>query len=497
MERDARTPSLARTVLTGAGLIAVAGGIGKLFSLVTSPILTRLLGPSPYGVVALLGTVTSFATTVAMLGVDLSYSRYYLAAGQREREAAVERFCWRFAIGMALVAPFAGAAAWRAGSGRTGLSSGLAVMVAAGTFLAVINTMATTRQRMKGAYVRIAASIAAGGGVGAALAIVLALVWRKDEWSLLVGAAAGVAVGTAIAGLPSLAVFTKSSGLPRSSRWEVIRLGLSGVVTAPMFWLMSSADRWFIGMWHGQGPLGVYSFASTVGVMGTMLNSAIVVAWFPEMFKTYEASPEKAAPEIGRLWARLAGFLMIVWVAVSAAGGDMIRLLAAPSFHGGTSYVPWIAAGVFFYGITSLATTGLAIGMDLAPVAGWWIAGALTNVGLNFFLVRAMGAAGAAVSGALSFAVIAVGAMRSSQKRYFLPISWRRLGAAAGLALAFGAAMSPPWSGSALTSLCLKLPVGIGCAAALTWVVAPDWAARLLRGEFTLWPPRPGSAGPA
>jgi O-antigen/teichoic acid export membrane protein len=133
---------LARTVITGAGLLAVAGGIGRLFSLVSSPILTRVLGPSPYGVVALLGTVTSFATTAALLGVDLSYSRYFLAADP-ERAYAVERFCWRFAAGAAIAAATAAAAAWSLGV-NGGLSESLAVMVALGTFLPAMNVMATT-----------------------------------------------------------------------------------------------------------------------------------------------------------------------------------------------------------------------------------------------------------------------------------------------------------------------------------------------------------------
>jgi O-antigen/teichoic acid export membrane protein len=496
LEAGAKTPSLARTVVTGAGLIALAGGISRLFSLVTSPILTRLLGPSPYGVVALLGTVTSFATMIAMLGVDLSYARYCLAAEVPEQEASVERFCWRFAVGMASLASVAAGGAWWGFSRRMGLPADLAVMVAAGIFLPVVSVMATTRQRMKGAYLRIASSIIVAGGVGAVIAIVLALLWRRDAWALLVGTAVGVGAGAAIAGLPRREILTRGSGLSRSFRWDVVRLGLSGVVMASMYWLMSSADRWFIGMWQGQGPLGIYAFASNVGVMGILLNNAIVQAWFPEMYKTYEASREEAAAQIGRLWARLAVFLMIVWVAVSAVGGDMIKLLAAASFHGGTSYVPWVAGGVFFYGITDIATTGLAIRMDLKPVAAWWAIGAAANVGLNFFLVRAMGAKGAAVSACLSFALIAAGAMRSSQKRYYLPIPWKRLSAAAGLALAAGAGMSIPWSGSAMTSLCMKLPVGIGCAAALIWAVAPDWASRLLRGEFSIWPPRAGSSGP-
>ena len=479
MSRGTVTPSLARTVITGAGLLAVAGGIGRLFSLISSPILTRVLGPSPYGVVALLGTVTSFATTAALLGVDLSYSRYFLAADP-ERAYAVERFCWRFAAGAAIAAATAAAAAWSLGV-NGGLSESLAVMVALGTFLPAMNVMATTRQRLLGSYGRIAVSIVVSGGVGVALSILLALVWRPDAWAILVGTTAGITAGTVVAGLPSLRLFAKGSGLPVAHRWEILRLGLTGVVTAPMFWVMNSADRWIIGGCLGQETLGVYAFSINVGQMGAMLNNAITLAWFPEMLKAYEGSRDEATDAIGRMWTRLAIGLLVVWLAVTAAGGDLIRLLASPRFHEGRAYVPWMAGGIFFYGLSGLATTGHAIRMDLRPVAFWWIVAAAANVVLNVLLVRPLGAVGGAVAACASFALLAAGAMASSQKRFRLPIPWSRLVAMGMFAVVVGAGMAPSWAGSPLLSLAMKLPVGVLSAVILFRMVAPDWVERVWR----------------
>lgn len=476
MSRGPVTPSLARTVITGAGLLAVAGGIGRLFSLLSSPILTRVLGPSPYGVVALLGTVTSFATTAALLGVDLSYSRYFLAADP-ERAPAVERFCWRFAAGTALAASTAAAAAWVLGV-HGGLPESLAVMVVLGTFLPAMNVMVTTRQRLMGSYGRIAVSIVVSGGVGVVLSILLALAWRPDAWAILVGSAAGLAAGTVVAGLPSFGLFAKGSGLPAAYRWEILRLGLTGVVTAPMFWVMNSTDRWIIGGWLDQETLGIYAFSVNVGQMGAMLNNAITLTWFPEMLKAFEGSRDEAAEAIGRMWTRLAVGLLVVWLAVTAAGGDLISLLASPRFHEGRGYVPWTAGGVFFYGLSGLATTGHAIRMDLRPVAFWWIVAAAANVVLNVFLVRPLGAIGGAVAACASFALLAAGAMASSQKRFRLPIPWGRLGAVGMFVVVAGAGMAPSWSRSPLLSLAMKLPVGALLAVLLFRVVAPDWVER-------------------
>lgn len=475
--------SLARAVLGGTGLLAAAGLVTKLFGLASSPILTRLVGPAPYGVVALAGTISSLATTLAMMGVDLSYARYFFEGGGAKAEA-VERFCWRFSLGTGMAVSLLAGASWWWWEETAGSTGGVAALVAAGTFVAVGVAMATTRRRVRGGYFRIAAATVAGGAIGVALSVLLACRWRPDAWAMLGGALAGSAATVAILGIPSSATLLARSGLDAGQRRELLRMGFASAVTAPMFWVMNSADRWFLGAWAGHGPLGVYAFASGIGLTGMMVNTALTLAWFPEMSREYEASPGESTAGIGRLWARLAVLLMVTWLAVAAAGGDLIRLLADRKFHEGASLVPWLAGGVFFYGIAGLANTGLFLRKNLAPTAAWWVAGAAANVALNAFLVPGHGPLGASLAAFVSYAVIAGGMIASSQSRLSLPIPWGRLGVAAALSVVAGGLMSVPWGTSPLRSLLLKFPIGVVFAAVLAWVVAPDWTGRFLRGDF-------------
>lgn len=488
MSGSAGTPagggrSFARAVFGGAGLLAAAGILTKMFGLVSSPVLTRLVGPSPYGLVALAGTISSLATTVAMMGVDLSYARFYFDGGGEQGEA-VERFCWRFSLGVGLVVSLLAGVGWWWGSAAMSSPAELGVVVAASTLVAVAVSMATTRQRVRGGYSRIASATVGGGGVGVALSVLFAWLWRPDAWAMLVGALAGSAVTVALLGLPSPATLFRSSGLPPERRRDLLRMGFATVVTAPMFWLMNSADRWFLGAWSGQESLGIYAFASGIGLTGMLLNSAVTLAWFPEMSREYETSRENSPAAIGRIWARLAGLHMIVWVAVSAAGGDLILLLADRRFHEGAPLVPWLAAGVFFYGIAALANTGLVLRKNLAPTAAWWLVGAAANVACNTMLVRPLGPMGASLAACLGFAVIAAGMTWSAQSRLYLPIPWGRLAAAAAVSLAAGVLMHVPWGSSPFGSLLVKFPVGAAVAAVLARIVAPDWMKSFLRGEF-------------
>jgi O-antigen/teichoic acid export membrane protein len=269
-------------------------------------------------------------------------------------------------------------------------------------------------------------------------------------------------------------------------------MGFASAVTAPMFWVMSSVDRWFLGVWSGQGPLGVYAFASGIGLTGMMVNTALTLAWFPEMSREYEASREDALGGIGRLWARLAGLLMVTWLVVAAAGGDLIRLLADRRFHEGAPLVPWLAGGVFFYGMAGLANTGLFLRTNRAPSAAGWVAGAVANVAGNALLVGRLGPMGASLAACFGFFVIASGMTWSAQSRLYLPIPWGRILVAGAISLAAGVVMCGPWGASPIRSLLEKFPFGVVVAVAVMGTVAPDWLRRLVRGALGKGPDSDG-----
>lgn len=475
--------SLARSVLAGTGLMAVAGMAVKLLGLLSSPILTRLVGPEPYGVVALAGTISSFATTVAMMGVDLSYTRYFFE-GESARGEQVERFSWRFSIGTGLFMSILAGCAWWLLDASSGSPGGLGAIVAASTIVAVGIAMATTRRRVLGDYTRIAAATAAGSAIGIPLAVLLAWLWRADALAMLLGALAGSVSTVAILGIPSVGVLLSPSGLDGKQRREFLGMGFAAAVTAPLFWAMNSADRWFLGAWAGQGPLGVYAFASGIGLTGTMVIGALTTAWFPEMSRAYETFREESLGDIGRLWARFAAMHMVTWLAVAAAGGDVIRLVADPRFHAGAGLVPWLAGGVFFYGMAALANTGLFLAKTQAPTAAWWIAGAACNVACNALLVGRLGPMGASLAYCLGFSIIAAGMVRSAQSRMYLPIPWKKILIAGAITLAAGVLLCPDWGMGPIRNLLMKFPFGAAAAIAVMGIVAPDWLRRLARGAF-------------
>lgn len=472
--------SLAKHVIGGTAIITVAGIGARILSFLTVPIMSRLLGPEPYGEAALVGTTVSIATVLALLGIDMAYARFYLQ-GEESQRLSVEKFCWRFAIVGSLAVAFIAGVGWYFLGGRwVEWHKVIAGYVFIAITASVISTMAKTRVRLFGNYRKIAFVLFIAAILSAGLNITIALLGRHDVWALLIGTLAGSLTTILLLGIPAVKQLISPARISPQQTREIVSLGLAGSVTAPVYWLISSADRWFIGAFVGVSDIGIYSMASSVAMLGLMLNNSLTLTWFPEASRAYGAQGADSLPSIGRLWTRMVVGLAVVWVAITASGGDTLRLLAAPAFHGGVVFIPWLAGGVFFYGLASMANTQLFLSNQMRYAAYWWLFGGALNLAFNFLLVPKLGALGAAIAQGASYMVIALGIIYTSQRLLPMPIESGRLIPALILSLISGAAMSPPWHSHPLLSLLFKFPIGLLLIVLLLRIIAPDWYLRAL-----------------
>ncbi len=470
--------TFARRVLTGTAYLTLSSGSVRLLSIVLMPIVTRLLSPQAYGVASLAGTVISLATAFALAGLDVTYARAYHSV-QPPNGRVVEQFCWRVSLlGATVTAAIAGGAWLWLGTLYAEFNSAFAVFVALGIVAAVANTMAQVRARLASGYRRMALAIVVSGIVGAAANIAIAVWWRQDAVALLASMLLGYLTPALLLGAPPVSDLAETSILTREEGLSLIKIGLAAVVTAPMYWLVSSSDRWFLQYYRGAETVGLYSIGYNVASIGVMANAAIMSVWLPEASREYEQDPERAKAVLGHLMSRLVAAMALIWLVAASAGGDLVRWLAGERFHASADCIPFIAGGVFFYGVSQLGLYALVLVKRLKWAAAWWLGGGLGSAVLNAVLVPRFGAIGAAITQSTSFALIALGILATSQRLFRLELSWGRLITVLAVVLIAGRFMASPWHAASMLSLLTKLPVGLAVAAVASWAIAPDWVAR-------------------
>jgi O-antigen/teichoic acid export membrane protein len=470
--------TFSRRLVSGTTQLTLSNAVVRMLSIFSMPILTSRLNPQAYGVVALVGTAISLASVFALAGIDMSYARAY-HSNRPPSGAAVEHYCWRFALSASLIVGMPIAMVWWfLNRNPAEVDGSLVFLLTAGVILSIMHTMAQTRARLAGRYRSMSIAIIASGLTGTVASIGIALIWRQDAMALLVPMFIGYLLPILLLGTPSMARLLRPSSLNRTDGLTLVKIGLAGIVTAPMFWVLSSSDRWFLQYYYGADTVGIYSVGYSVAILGMMVNGAVMAVWLPEAAREYEQGPEQARDTLGWLMSRLVVLMALIWLMVVASGGDIIRWMANERFHAASEYVPYIAGGVFFYGISQLAFTGLMLVKQLKWTALWWLLGGPICVLLNLVLVPKYGGKGAAMTQSLSFAFISLGILATSQTMFRIALDWTRLAPTLMIVLLAGVLLAPSWSQIPFVSLLLKLPIGLAVSVIGAWLIAPDWCSK-------------------
>jgi len=479
--------SMGQRLAAGTTQLALSNAVVRMLSFATMPILTRLLTPEAYGTAAIAGTVISIVAVISLAGIDMSYARAFHSSSPPSG-APLEAFAWRYALGAAVLAGVIAAAAWwLAIAGSYQVPANIALWLALGVVLSVSNTMAQTGARLGNRYRALSGATLVAGLASASFSVAIALWWRADEIALIVSMLIGYLLPTLILGGPPISSLRSASGLDPHQRLEVLKIGLAGVVTAPALWMLSSLDRWYLGYYEGAASVGVYSIGYNVGLMGSVITGALQLIWLPEASREFEEDEEKARLLLGRLGEQCVAILGVVWLFITAAGGDLVRLLADPQYHSAAGIVPLIAGAGYLHGVAQLATTGLLLKKRLHLSIWWWLIAAGACVILNGLLVPSLGRLGAAWTQLATFGLLAFGIILTSQRLLPLQIRTGRLCIGIAGIAGIGLLMSPAWMTTPLTSLAVKLPIGLLTAWIAGRYLAPG-AIRILKQRLLSTP---------
>lgn len=450
----------------------------RMLALVTLPLLTRWLSPESYGEAALVSTVVALASVLGLVGIDMSYSRHFFS-DHRTDTKAVEVFCWRWAIGATMLVAGAFGVFWAQWLAvRLGADPALAGFVVIGIVASTLATMAKARARLRARYFRLSLTEFIAGLSAALITLLVAYTWRQDAWPLLLAMVVGYAIPVFGLGMPSLRLLSRYPGLDKGAAWRILQTGLAGVVTGPAYWIVSSSDRWFLASYHGSGEVGIYSIGATVGTVGMAVSMAITSAWLPELARAEAAPDADPGARRGELSQMLVAAMWVVWLAVMAAGGDMIRLLADERFHAATTVIPWLATGVLFYGVMHVGNAQLILLGKLKWAAAAWMGVLVLSLALNAQLVSSFGGVGAACAQAICFFVIMVLVWIPVLRVLPIKLRWGRLGASSALIVVAGTCMVAQWGESALMSMAIKFPLGLVLGALCFHSLAPSLSTR-------------------
>ena len=326
---------LRASMWTAGGFVAA-----QFLRLLSNLILTRLVQPEAFGLMAIVTVVIVGIEMMTDLGINTS-----IVQNRRgdDREFIDTAYTLKIIRGGLMAAIVAGLALPLANFYK---QPDLAYLLPAVAILVVIsgfgsNALAVAARRLwlgRATAITIAAQLAS-----AVVAIACAIVW-PNVWALIAGYAASTVSLTILSHLvfPN---FTSRIGWSKEAAWEIIGFGKWMFITSILVFAAGQADKLVLARLVPIGELGIYSIA----FMWAQLPVTAAQTWFGRMiFPVASEEFRKAEPDYRRLKRYRRHFLIAViavMVILNIAFDTVFHILYTPEYWPATAFFRVLLAG--------------------------------------------------------------------------------------------------------------------------------------------------------
>ncbi len=391
--------------------------LGKAGALILVPLYAKVLGPAEYGLLEIFTVTGALLLITSVVGFNSALTRYYVTeSDEDERNKIFQTAFFSTLIAAGIIALLLSSFAPLIS--QLLFSSGSYANYWRLLFATVFSDAATTillalyrSQTRPGLY----------AGVNF-FKLILTLILNVLFVGFLRQGVSGVLVGNLIGSVCGLAlglVFCARLIRLRFSRKYLVllaRFGLPLLVSGFAFFVINSADRYFLKVYTGLADLGAYALGYKVGMLMSLAVNAFVVAWLPLMFKiAQDPQAKKTYATVLTYYLFVTGFLL---VAVGSFSHEIVGLIGTPEYSEASKIVLFVLLSYMFQGAYYIMTTGVLLKDQTKAISAVAGISAIINIVANFLLIPAYGIMGAAVATLISYAFLPIGIYFPSQRLY-------------------------------------------------------------------------------
>lgn len=214
--------------------------------------------------------------------------------------------------------------------------------------------------------------------------------------------------------------FIRPAQIKRDVTRAMLRYSIPLIPTTALWWVTDVSDRYMVTWMIDEAANGLYAVSYKIPNLLILISGIFMDAWqMSVLTEKSRLERQKFFTNIFSMYQSLifvCGSLLIIFAKV------ITRILVADSFYASWQYMPTlILSTAFSCFVTFLGT--IYVVEKQSKCALWdTLLGTIANVIGNFFLIRAFGVQGAAISTTLSYALVFT--IRGFKTRRYIPIDW-------------------------------------------------------------------------
>jgi O-antigen/teichoic acid export membrane protein len=464
--------------------------LGQLISFVLLPFYTRALSPYDYGVLAMLGILTTVTAPFCVLGINSSVFRFFHKYPDREKRARLlSTALWYIALNSFLLCTVGWFLSEMVAGSFIGDENTLKLVEM--TWITILITRIASLPNICFRADRRAKLVVKLNLIklvfGILISVYLVLILKMGLFGAVLANLISAAFAVAVTLPFSLSYFRLQFDIPMWKR--MISYGLPFLPHRIQTVGMVEFGKFIVKTMLGLEQTGLYNVAEKFNKLVNLIVNSIQTAWMPYKFGIYykDKDPKSFYRAANTYYF---AFIFFIWLGIALFAGDAIVLMTPPHYHNAKWIVPFMVSIPVARGFYMMFATGVDMAKQTTKyVRASFIGLAVVAISAPF-LTGELGPSGAALGSVLGWLGMFAVINYYSQKYYRIEYQWSLI---TGFAIA---AISVLWILLWVTDplniwmrLGLKL-LGIGfyCATVLL-ILLNDEEARIHVTEFrkALW----------
>ena len=177
---------------------------------------------------------------------------------------------------------------------------------------------------------------------------------------------------------------------------DMLKFSIPYIPTTIMWLITSVSDRYIVTAYRSVEENGLYAAAYKLPTMLSLVSGVVIEAWHFSAVK--DSSDEERSGFFGNVYDNFMGFMFFCGSCIIAGAQIFTRILLSDSYYGSWKYVPILVIATVFSTLVSFLGSVYFLKKKSALSMLTAMAGAVTNIILNFLLIPRWGAAGAAAA---------------------------------------------------------------------------------------------------
>jgi len=403
--------------------------VGYALSVITIPIMTRLLRPADYGIIIMANIFPAIAVGLLTFGLVSATQRNFFQYRQNKEQldgliVSTQLFLYLVFLGSSVIVYYCKDVISASILGQPGY--GNAVLVAylntyigyiLGYYLIVYQNMERAKDY---AFLLIAQNL------------LISIINIFYVWALHLSYM-GPLLGsfTVNAGLCFILLFRFNRGyiirLNPKILWQNVLYGLQLVPENLSGFVNRYFDKYLINNMLSLSAVGIYNIGQNIGIMLFILMASIWNSFQPVFYKEVFDNGLVAAKPVGRLFTVFLYLTMAPIIMVILFSRELVMIMAPPAYYAAIPVIIIVACAY------STNVFGIFVGLQYAytkkvfllfPLS---VLGTLANVAANIVLIPRLGLVGGALSFMASYLVLNIAISVIGQRLYKVAYEWKHI----------------------------------------------------------------------